>query len=162
MAEQERSRSVAARSANTTRERPPLAARVKPSNLEESHEHMQVLGVRCVIVVLLLPNVAASADAAMEALTRGAARLEKKDYDAAIAALNEVIRLNPTTAEAYCGRGQAYENKGEHNKAIADCTEAIPAQSETARGVWQPGHCLLGDQGRIEIRRFLTAPRPSG
>ncbi len=91
------------------------------------------------IVVLLLPNVAASADAAMEAYEKGAACLEKKDYDAAIAAFTEAIRLNPTTAEAYCGRGQAYENKGEHNKAIADCTEAIRLNPKLARAYGNRG-----------------------
>ncbi len=36
-----------------------------------------------------------------------------------------MIRLNPDKAYAYIGRGLAYANKGEHDKAIADYTEAI-------------------------------------
>jgi formylglycine-generating enzyme required for sulfatase activity/lipoprotein NlpI len=70
-------------------------------------------------------RTAASADAATEAYEKGKTCLDKKDYDAAISAFAEAIRLDPTNAEAYCGRGLAYGQKGEPDKAIADCTEAI-------------------------------------
>ena len=77
------------------------------------------------IVVLLLPSVAAGADPAKQAYENGKACLDKKDYDAAIAAFNEAIRLNPSNADAYNNRGNAYGNKGDHDKALADFTEAI-------------------------------------
>jgi hypothetical protein len=41
------------------------------------------------IAILMLPNVAVSADAAKEAYEKGKAFLEKQDYDAAIAAFAE-------------------------------------------------------------------------
>jgi hypothetical protein len=41
------------------------------------------------LALLLLPNVAASADAAKEACEKGKACLEKKEYDAAITAFTE-------------------------------------------------------------------------
>jgi tetratricopeptide (TPR) repeat protein len=47
------------------------------------------------IAALLLPNVAASSDAAQEAYEKGKACFDKKDYDAAITAVTEAIRLNP-------------------------------------------------------------------
>ena len=77
------------------------------------------------IALLLLPNVAASADAAREACEKGKSRLEKRHYDAAVAAFTEAIRLDPKNAEAYESRGEAYESKDEHDKAIADYNEAI-------------------------------------
>ena len=77
------------------------------------------------IGLLLLPSVAAGADATNEALQKGKASSDKGDYDAAIAAFSELIRLDPKNAEAYFYRGWTYECKGDHDKAIADCSEAI-------------------------------------
>ena len=46
-------------------------------------------------------------------------------YDAAIAAFNKAIRLNPTDVRAYNFRGYAYFCKGQYDKAIADYSMAI-------------------------------------
>ena len=62
---------------------------------------------------------------ATEAYQKGMSSLGKQDFDAAVAAFTEAIRLNPDYAEAYCNRGFAYQNKGHLDKAIADFTEAI-------------------------------------
>ena len=77
------------------------------------------------IGLLLLPSVAAGADATKEALQKGKASFDKGDYDAAIAAFSELIRLDPKNAEAYFYRAGAFSGKGEYDKAIADCSEAI-------------------------------------
>ncbi|MGO8691612.1 MAG: tetratricopeptide repeat protein, partial [Thermoguttaceae bacterium] len=77
------------------------------------------------VAILLLPNVAASADPAAEAGQKGRSCLSRQDYDAAIAAFTEAIRLDPKKADAYYGRGVAYANQGQYDKEIADCTKAI-------------------------------------
>ena len=77
------------------------------------------------IAVFLLPNVAASADSATDAFERGKACLDKQDYDAAIIAFTEAIRLDPSNVLAYCNRGTAYWNKGEYDRMIVDDSEAI-------------------------------------
>ncbi len=46
------------------------------------------------IAVLFLAKVAVSADAAKEAYEKGESFLEKKDYDAAITAFTDAIRLD--------------------------------------------------------------------
>ena len=46
-------------------------------------------------------------------------------YDKAIADYNEAIRLNPTDANAYINRGNAWCAKKDYDKAIADYSEAI-------------------------------------
>ncbi len=76
------------------------------------------------IAVLLLPSVAASADAAKEAYEKGKACLEKHDYDAAIDAFTEAIRLDPENAEAYWNRALAYNTKDEKAKAGEDFARA--------------------------------------
>ena len=45
-------------------------------------------------------------------------------------------------ALAYNNRGLAYNDKGDYDKAIADCTEAIRLDPKFALGVQQPGICL--------------------
>ena len=52
------------------------------------------------IAIMLLPNSAASADAAKDAYDKGKACLDKRDYDAAITAFTEAIRLEPKNAQA--------------------------------------------------------------
>ena len=71
-------------------------------------------------------------DPAADACQKGMACLEKKDYDAAIAAFTEAIRLDPTNAEAYCNRGRAHGMKGEYDRTISDCTEAIRLDPKSA------------------------------
>ena len=44
----------------------------------------------------------------------------------------EAIRLDPKLAMAYNNRGIAYDEKGEYDKAIADCSEAIRLDPKTA------------------------------
>jgi tetratricopeptide (TPR) repeat protein len=47
------------------------------------------------------------------------------DYDRAIAALDEAIRLDPKNALAFYNRGRAYANKRDVDRAIGDYNEAI-------------------------------------
>ena len=51
--------------------------------------------------------------------------MEKKDLDRALADYGEAIRLDPTRAWVYVGRGTAWHAKKEYQKAIADFNEAI-------------------------------------
>jgi tetratricopeptide (TPR) repeat protein len=51
--------------------------------------------------------------------------MEMKEYANALADYNEIIRQEPTNAEAYCGRGSALYAKGNDDEALADCSEAI-------------------------------------
>ena len=56
---------------------------------------------------------------------RGHELTEKRDLDAALADLNEAIRLDPTYACAYNNRGRAYGFKREYDRAIEDYNEAL-------------------------------------
>src|SRR6516225_4448020 len=77
------------------------------------------------LLALAPPAAAADAGAAKTAYEKGKACLDKKDYDAALAAFDEAIRLDPKDAKSYVGRGSAYDRKNEYDKAIADESEAI-------------------------------------
>ena len=64
---------------------------------------------------------------------RAWAYIGKRDYDRAIADLNEAIRLDPRNSAAYNNRGWAYIDKRDYDRAIADLNEAIrldPRNSE--------------------------------
>jgi Flp pilus assembly protein TadD len=49
---------------------------------------------------------------------------EQEDYDNAMTDFNEAIRLDPTLANAYNGRGNAYRKLGKKDKASADLAKA--------------------------------------
>jgi hypothetical protein len=55
----------------------------------------------------------------------GNAFYDKKEYDKAINAYTEAIRLDPNYAIAYYNRGLAYSNLGKFDKAISDYSHAI-------------------------------------
>jgi tetratricopeptide (TPR) repeat protein len=55
----------------------------------------------------------------------GNALLKRGEYDKAIAAYTEAIRIYPKQAVPYFGRGLAYESKAKLDEAIADYSEAI-------------------------------------
>jgi tetratricopeptide (TPR) repeat protein len=56
---------------------------------------------------------------------RGLTQLARRDFDAALADLTEVIRLNAYHADAYFARGLAHQRKGSHDAAIADYDRAL-------------------------------------
>src|SRR5689334_20769095 len=69
-----------------------------------------------------------SLSAEMRALaltSRGLAREEKGDIKGAMADYDAVIRLDPRSANARLFRAGLFRNAGDHDRAIADLSEAI-------------------------------------
>ncbi|MBI3725585.1 protein kinase, partial [bacterium] len=62
---------------------------------------------------------------ASELVSRARARIDRKEYDAAIADCARAIELDPKNAKAWASRGEARNQKGDHEGGIADCTRAI-------------------------------------
>jgi tetratricopeptide (TPR) repeat protein len=58
-------------------------------------------------------------------LRRGDEAYRKRDYDKALKAFDEAIRLDPTNALAFSCRGAVRFSKKEYDRAIADLDEAI-------------------------------------
>ncbi|RPH49616.1 MAG: tetratricopeptide repeat protein, partial [Planctomycetota bacterium] len=56
---------------------------------------------------------------------RALLRLNRKEYDAAVADYTKAIALKPQDADMYIGRGNAQAAKGDHDKAIGDYAKAI-------------------------------------
>jgi len=83
-----------------------------------------------VLAVLLGWTGAAWADAASE-LKAGETAAARGDYNAAIQHFTQAIKLAPG-ANAYFGRGLAYENEGLYDKAIADYTKVIQLKAGNA------------------------------
>ena len=79
------------------------------------------------LLLLLMPALGCSSreDRSDEALERGNAAADRKDYDTAISEFTEAIRLDPQSDGAYHGRASAYADKGEYARAVADYNEAI-------------------------------------
>jgi serine/threonine protein kinase/Tfp pilus assembly protein PilF len=61
----------------------------------------------------------------VEEARRGLVAFEKADFDQAIVAFDELIRLDPNHSEAHRWRGDAWLNKHELDKAVSDYDEAI-------------------------------------
>jgi len=76
-------------------------------------------------------------------LQKGTSCLERQDFDSAIAAFTETIRLDPKLALAYYNRGWAYGNKGDHDTAIADYTEAIRLDPKLVAAYYNRGVAYL-------------------
>ena len=55
----------------------------------------------------------------------GDSLLRKRNYDAALAALNKALELDPDNATVLNSRGLAYSNKGEEDRALADFDLAL-------------------------------------
>jgi tetratricopeptide (TPR) repeat protein len=66
------------------------------------------------------------------AAVRGNAAFMLRDFDGAIAAWDEAIRLNPGHSEAYRWRGDAWLNKRMPDKALFDYDEAIRLDPKNA------------------------------
>lgn len=79
------------------------------------------------VLLLSVPSLifADDIDDAFSAHTRGAAAMNKGDYDKAIACFSLSIELCPDHSLWYYERGRAYYAKKEYEKAVGDCTRAI-------------------------------------
>jgi tetratricopeptide (TPR) repeat protein len=93
-------------------------------------------------------------------ISQGSTDFSAGDHDRAIATFSEAIRLNPTSALAFRGRGNVYAKKGDTDRAIADFNEAIRLDPTNAlalsgRGV---GYANKGDNDRA-IADFNEAIR---
>src|SRR5262249_2985408 len=75
--------------------------------------------------VLPLVRLASALRQAQMHLARGRSWYYTKDYDKALADLNEAIRLDPKLAMAFNARGATWNARHEYDKALADLDEAI-------------------------------------
>ena len=64
-------------------------------------------------------------DDAIAYINRGIDHLDEGNYDSAIQAFTEAIRINPNSADAYMGRGFAQALKGEYDRARSDFNKAL-------------------------------------
>jgi tetratricopeptide (TPR) repeat protein len=58
-------------------------------------------------------------------MNRGTTYALMRDYDRAIADLDQAIRLDTRYSKAYTNRGAVYDKKGDYERAIADLDQAI-------------------------------------
>jgi tetratricopeptide (TPR) repeat protein len=84
--------------------------------------------------VVLLVSSKALAQQAGDYVKQGDEFKNKTDYDQAIAAYNEALRLEPNNAAAYRGRGTSWTFKREYDKALADHDEAIRLEPSNSYG----------------------------
>jgi len=71
--------------------------------------------------------------------TRGYTHLDNREFDRALADLNEAIRLNLEDDRAYSGRGLAYAGKGDSRQAMRDCDHAIQLRPDDGWDYWMRG-----------------------
>ena len=84
------------------------------------HKTVLLLG----LVLLVMATVACSLSPAETAYNRGWDYAEQGDYENAIEAYDEAIRLNPQYAKAYNNRGIAYGLLGQQEQADRDFAKA--------------------------------------
>jgi tetratricopeptide (TPR) repeat protein len=71
-------------------------------------------------------------DDALSWLNQGYAHYQEKNYEQAIAAYSEALRIYPDYAAAYYNRSIAYTDQGNHEQAKADYDEAMRIDPKTA------------------------------
>jgi tetratricopeptide (TPR) repeat protein len=73
------------------------------------------------------------------AFNRGFSAYQDRNWQVAIEAFSEAIRLDPSDMRAYRQRGAAYLHQGEHDRAIADFNEALRLAPDDAGAVYNRG-----------------------
>jgi tetratricopeptide (TPR) repeat protein len=72
-------------------------------------------------------------------VARGDSFVEQEDYDEAIAAYDDAIRLDPGSAIAFFKRGVAHHLQHHHDQAIADYDEAIRLDASLPKSFYNRG-----------------------
>lgn len=98
----------------------PIDAVIHPVPKEDAKDVAQKMGQ-----MIYSPVVQSAQLRAGEYFEKGNQYHFNRQYDKAIPAYTESLRLNPYNPTAYCRRGIAYERTGEPNKAYADYEQAI-------------------------------------
>ena len=106
--------------------------------------------IAAVILILVLADVAANADAGKEAYERGRACLERQDNDSAIRDFSEAIRLTQSLPRRMPRAGCAYGCKRQYDKAIDDLTNAIRLDPKNASAYYNRGltYAQMSEYGR--------------
>jgi lipoprotein NlpI len=90
---------------------------------------MKRFGLMVFVSIVLVSGIGMSGqvrgDEASDAYSEGVQLLSEGRQRDAIAAFNKAIRLNPRSAEAYHGRGMAYNETGQNDKALKDYDAAL-------------------------------------
>lgn len=81
-------------------------------------------------------------------LKQGNAYAVKGQYDQAISAYTEAIRINSNFAKAYNNRGHAYWDKRQHEQAIYDYNKAIETDPTFANAYNNRGYAICEHEGR--------------
>ena len=124
-----------------------------------------VLFAVAVAAWLALAISAIAANPADQAFDQAKRALETGEYDAAIAQLDEAIRLGPKEAKFRGMRGMAWLRKGEYAKGSADLKAAIGLNPSDAGVDYRPSHSQTtlgrGPAARAAAGR-RDAARPAG
>jgi tetratricopeptide (TPR) repeat protein len=100
---------------------------------------------------------------AFAAFDRGADAIKRRDYDRAIAEFNEVLRLDPNSADALFERGVTYIEKHNYAAACDDLSRSIQLRPGFALTYYERGLAIWrqGDQSRFDeaIADFSTVIR---
>jgi 1-deoxy-D-xylulose-5-phosphate reductoisomerase len=70
----------------------------------------------------------------------GIDKAQQQDYQGAIVALNEAVRLNPEAGDSYISRGVVRSMMGDLQGAIADYTQAIRISPNNPKGYYNRGN----------------------
>lgn len=82
------------------------------------------------LAIMLLTACSSKATNAAEKIELGQKYLTESNYTEAVAAFTEVIKLDPSSIEAYMGRAEAYKGLKQYDDAKADYTTAIERTDE--------------------------------
>jgi rhomboid protease GluP len=115
--------------------------------------------VGAALVVLAALAVPEPASRAATYVRQGAACFDSGEYDKAIAACNEAIRLDPSLADAYAVRGAAYAKKRQFDRAIDDCTEAIRLDPDLAIAYYYRGRAYVYEGETEKAKQDLEKAR---
>jgi tetratricopeptide (TPR) repeat protein len=81
--------------------------------------------------------------AAADRCKRAEQAVANNDFDRAIAAYIEAIRVDPNVADFYLNRGDCYFEKGEYGEAIADYSKVIWLDPKNAYAYSnRPRYCI--------------------
>lgn len=89
-------------------------------------------------------------------LSRGIAQVNEGNYEHAIAIFNQILRDNPTSAEALIGRGTAYAFQRKLEIAISDFSKAIQSNPSTGEAWKRRGQARAALGENKEAVRDLT------
>ena len=126
--------------------------------LMSKYLNLSILFLFSIVAVIVIPQGSIAQKSAQDYIKKAQSHIQKNEYERAVKKLNQAIKINRDSFNAYYNLGIVYSEQGKLEEAIENYTQAIEVKSDFAK-VYHNRADVRRRQGNLEgaIRDYTQA-----